>query len=324
MNHLHVSSIGTPWFYGVFFIVIVIMIGVDMVILKKEGVHKVSIKEALIWSVAWVAVSLGFAIWLYFYLSHHAEYGSVIAMDKTLAFLTGYVLEKSLSMDNIFVFVMIFSYFKVPLAYQHRVLLYGVLGVIILRGLMVWVGAVLVHEFEWILYLFGVFLVYGGIKMMRPTIDQHVDLGHNKMVTWLSKHIPMSMTFYGEKFFIWEQGKILATPLLMVLLIIELSDVLFAVDSIPAVFSVSTDPFIVLTSNIFAVLGLRAMYFLLANIIERMVYLKYGLAIILMFIGIKMLIVDWYSISTSMSLLFIFGVLMITMIFSLNKKSCAD
>lgn len=303
-------SIGTPLFYGVFFIAVLVMIGIDMLSLKKSGAHKVSVKEALAWTVVWIAVSCGFAGWLYYELASNPAYGAAVAKDKVLEFFTGYVLEKSLAVDNIFVFLMIFGYFKVPAKYQHRVLLYGVLGAIALRAVMIFVGAVLVREFEWILYLFGAFLLYTGIHMIKSGgDDDEEDLSQNKLLNWLKKRIPVSHELNGEKFFTIENGKRIATPLFLVLIMVELSDVIFAVDSIPAVFAVTTDPFIVLTSNIFAILGLRAMYFLLLDVADRFVFLKYGLSFVLSFIGVKMLIMHWIHIPIAISLSVVFGAL---------------
>ena len=316
MSSVPIQSIGTPLFYGVFFSVVLLLIAIDMLTLKKSGAHKVSTKEALAWSVVWVLVSLLFALWLYFELAGNPAYGPAVANEKTLAFLTGYVLEKALAVDNIFVFVMIFAYFKIPPQYQHRVLLYGVLGAIVLRMIMVFLGAVLVREFAWILYVFGAFLVYTGLKMLKPQAEEAEDLGDNPILRWLKKHIRISKNLDGERFFTVENGKRVATPLLLVLIMVELSDVIFAVDSIPAIFAVTTDPFIVLTSNLFAVLGLRAMYFLLANIIDRFVYLKYGLAFVLTFIGIKMLIVEWYHIPVAVSLAVVFSALLLSVLVS--------
>ncbi len=304
-------SIGTPLFYGVFFIAVLIMIAIDMLSLKKTGAHKVSVKEALAWTCVWIAVSCGFAVWLYFELAGNPAYGAVVAKQKVLEFFTGYILEKSLAVDNIFVFLMIFSYFKVPPQYQHRVLLYGVFGAIVLRAVMIFIGAALVQQFEWILYLFGAFLLYTGIHMIKSGggDDEDEDLSNNKLLTWLKKHIHVSKELNGEKFFTVENGKRVATPLLLVLIMVELSDVIFAVDSIPAVFAVTTDPFIVMTSNIFAILGLRAMYFLLADVADRFVFLKYGLAFVLSFIGVKMLIMHWVHIPIAISLSVVFGAL---------------
>ncbi|MCF7520975.1 TerC family protein [Neisseria sp. ZJ106] len=325
MEHL---SIGTPLFYGVFFVAVLLMIAVDMLLLKKNGAHKVSVKEALAWTLVWIAAACGFAGWLYFELAGNPAYGAAVAQQKVLEFFTGYVLEKSLAVDNIFVFLMIFSYFKIPDQYQHRVLLYGVLGALILRAVMIFAGAVLVREFEWILYLFGAFLLYTGVKMMAPDGDDEEDLSQNRMVGWLQKRIAVSKNLDGEKFFTLENGKRMATPLLLVLVMVELSDVVFAVDSIPAVFAVTTDPFIVLTSNIFAILGLRAMYFLLADIADRFVFLKYGLAFVLSFIGIKMLMMHWVHIPIAVSLSVVFGALgasvLISMIYSRRLQKAGE
>ncbi|MFC3873432.1 TerC family protein [Neisseria musculi] len=310
-------SVGTPLFYGIFFAAILVMIAVDMLSLKKTGTHKVGLKEALAWSAVWVAVSCAFAGWLYFELAGNPLYGHDVAKQKTLEFFTGYVLEKSLAVDNIFVFLMIFSYFKVQPQYQHRVLLYGVFGAIALRMIMIFIGAALVSRFEWILYVFGAFLLYTGLKMIKPGGDDDEDLSGNKLLNWVKSHIPVSKDFHGEKFFTVENGKRIATPMLLVLVMIEMSDVVFAVDSIPAVFAVTTDPFIVLTSNIFAILGLRAMYFLLADIADRFVFLKFGLAFVLGFIGIKMLIMHWVHIPVGVSLSVVFGALGVSVLISL-------
>ena len=301
-------EVGTPLFYGVFFTAVLLMVAVDMFSLRKNGSHKVGIKEALAWSGLWVAVSCLFAGWLYIELAGNPVYGAAVAKEKVLEFFTGYILEKSLAVDNIFVFLMIFGYFKVAPKYQHRVLLYGVLGALVLRAVMIFIGAALVRQFEWILYLFGAFLLYTGIRMMKSEEDEE-DLSGNRLLGVVKKIIPIGSEFHGDKFFTIENGKKIATPLFLVFIMIELSDVIFAVDSIPAVFAVTTDPFIVLTSNIFAVLGLRAMYFLLADVAERFVFLKYGLAFVLSFIGLKMLMMHWVHIPISVSLSVVFGAL---------------
>ncbi|KDN13147.1 hypothetical protein BGI40_05700 [Snodgrassella communis] len=316
---MQLNSVGTPLFYGVFIAIVIVMIAIDMLTLKKEGMHRVSTKEALLWTSVWIAVSLGFAGWLYFELAHNPAVGLDVAVDSVMDFLTGYVLEKSLSVDNIFVFVLIFSYFKIPAEYQHRVLLFGVLGAIALRAIMVALGAVLVSRFEWVLYLFGVFLLYSGIKLMLPEKAEDKGLSDNPLVSWLNQHMRVSEQLNREKFFTIENGQRMATPLLLTLVVIELSDVVFAVDSIPAVFAVTSDPFIVFTSNIFAVLGLRAMYFLLANVVEKFIYLKYGLAVVLTFIGGKMLVAKWWHIPSFASLAVVFSALLIAIIASWLK-----
>lgn len=310
-------SIGSPLFYGVFAAAVLAMIAIDMLTLKKSGAHKISSKEALAWTIVWIAVSCAFAGWLYWEIAHNQAYGHELAKTKVMEYFTGYVLEKSLAVDNLFVFLMIFGYCKVPPQYQHRVLLYGVFGAIILRALMIFVGAVLVSRFEWILYFFGAFLLYTGIKMIKQGGEEDEDLSQNKILQWLQKHIRVSQTLDGEKFFTRENGRRMATPLLLVLVMVELSDVVFAVDSIPAVFAVTTDPFIVLTSNIFAILGLRAMYFLLADMADRFVFLNYGLAFVLSFIGGKMLVMHWIHIPVGISLAVVFGALGASILISL-------
>jgi tellurite resistance protein TerC len=310
-------SVGSPLFYGVFFVAVLAMLAIDIVALNKKGSHKVSAKEALGWSLVWVAVSLAFAGWLYWTLAGDPAYGPVVAEDKALEFFTGYVIEKALAVDNIFVFLMIFAFFKVPVEYQRRVLLYGVFGAIVLRALMVGVGAILVSQFAWILYVFGAFLIFTGIKMMMPEKDEGTDLSANPILRFVRGHLRVTDELHGEKFFVMKNGLRYATPMFLVLVMIELSDVIFAVDSIPAIFAVTTDPFIVLTSNIFAILGLRAMYFLLADVAERFHLLKYGLAIVLTFIGVKMLIMKFVHIPVTISLGVVFAVLIGSVLASL-------
>lgn len=310
-------SIGSPFFYTVFFAAVLIMIVIDMVALKQTGSHKVSIKEAGIWSAIWVAVACAFGGWLWWYLATDPAYGEAIANQKTLEFFTGYVIEKSLAVDNIFVFLMIFSFFKVPAEYQRRVLLYGVLGAIVLRTIMVFLGAALVKEFDWILYVFGAFLVFTGLKMMLPEKDEKEDLSNNALLKFLRKHIRMTDEYHGEAFFVVKNGLRYATPMFVVLVFVELSDVVFAVDSIPAIFAVTMDPFIVLTSNIFAILGLRAMFFLLADVADRFHLLRYGLAVVLTFIGFKLLLLKLYHIPVAISLGVVFSVITASVIASL-------
>jgi len=310
-------DIGSPFFYGVFFVAVLVMLAIDIVALNKQGAHKVSAKEALGWSAVWVSVALAFAAWLYWDLKMDPAFGPTIAHEKTLEFLTGYVIEKSLAVDNIFVFLMIFAYFKVPPEYQRRVLVYGVFGAIVLRAVMVGVGAALVKEFAWVLYIFGAFLVFTGLKMMLPEKDEEADFSDNPILKFVRRHMRVTQELHGEKFFIMKDGIRYATPMFLVLVMIELSDVVFAVDSIPAIFAVTTDPFIVLTSNIFAILGLRAMYFLLADVADRFHLLKYGLAVVLTFIGCKMLIVKVFHIPTAISLGVVFVVIASSVVLSL-------
>ena len=260
-----------------------------------------SIKQAAVWSLVWVTLSLLFCAAFWWYLA--STEGRAVADPQALAFLTGYLIEKALAVDNVFVWLMLFSYFAVPAALQRRVLVYGVLGAIILRTIMIFAGSWLITQFEWLLYVFGAFLLFTGVKMALAKEDE-TGIGEKRMTDKIE----------SEHFFVRKNGLLFATPLLLVLILVELSDVIFAVDSIPAIFAVTTDPFIVLTSNLFAILGLRAMYFLLAGAAERFSMLKYGLSVILVFIGIKMLIVDFYHIPIAISLGVVFGILIVTLI----------
>lgn len=315
---MQLQTVGEPWMLGIFFIIVIVMLFVDMFMLGRKGDSKVSTKEALIWSVVWITIAMLFNVWLYFYLSD--KYDANIATQKSLEFLTGYILEKSLAVDNLFVFVMLFAYFKVPDIYQKRVLVYGIIGALVLRSIMIVVGATLVSEFQWILYLFGAFLLFSGIKMFK-TSEHSGDIENNFIIKFLRKNFNITDTYHGEKFFLHIDGKIWITPLFVVLIFIEVTDLIFAVDSIPAIFAVTTDPFIVYTSNIFAILGLRALYFILADMADRFELLKYGLAVILMFIGVKLLIMKFYKIPILLSLGFVIGVLAISIIASIKKTS---
>lgn len=324
-------NIGSPLLYTIFGIVVGIMILIDMFALKTTGDHKVSFKEALGWTLVWITVALLFNFGLWWYLSFHmpeslhvAEDHQAFATTVALEFLSGYVLEKSLSMDNIFVFLLIFGYFKVPNIYQRRVLVYGVLAAIGLRILMILIGSFLLARFEWILYLFGAFLLYTGVKMLFGH-DEDADLSDNKLIKITKKFFRFTEDYDKEHFFTKIDGLRYATPLFLVLVMITISDIIFAVDSVPAVFAVSRDPFIVMTSNVFALLGLRAMYFLLADMAERFHLLQYGLAFILIYIGAKMLVLYFdIHIPTGLSLGVILGTLVITIVLSLvtpPKKS---
>ncbi|MDC7700980.1 TerC family protein [Vogesella indigofera] len=310
-------SIGSPFFYAVFFVAVLLMIAVDMLALKQSGSHKVSIKEAGIWSAIWVGVACSFGGWLWWYLANDPAYGPAVANQKTLEYFTGYVIEKSLAVDNIFVFLLIFGFFKVPVEYQRRVLLYGVFGAIVLRTVMVFLGAALVKEFSWILYVFGAFLLFTGLKMMLPEKDEQADLADNALLRFLRRHLRITDDYHGEAFFVMKNGLRYATPMFLVLMMVELSDVVFAVDSIPAIFAVTMDPFIVLTSNIFAILGLRAMFFLLADVADRFHLLRYGLAIVLSFIGVKLLMLKFLHIPVAVSLAVVFVVIIGSVIASL-------
>ncbi|ERK17366.1 Integral membrane protein TerC [Pantoea sp. AS-PWVM4] len=276
------------------------MLAIDLFLQGRRGAQTMSFKQAAVWSLVWVSISLLFSAAFWWYLNGTA--GREVATAQTLAFLTGYILEKALAVDNVFVWLMLFSYFAIPAQLQRRVLIYGVLGAIVLRTIMIFGGSWLVTQFSWILYIFGAFLLFTGLKMALAKEEDDNAVGDKPLVRWLRKHLRMTDGLEGEKFFTRKNGVLFATPLLLVLIMVELSDVIFAVDSIPAIFAVTTDPFIVLTSNLFAILGLRAMYFLLANVAERFSMLKYGLAIVLVFIGIKMLIVEFWHIPVGVSL----------------------
>lgn len=308
------TSVGSVWMWAVFVAIVAGMLAIDLFIFKGGHQHRVSLKEAASWSAAWVTVALLFNAGLWWYLD--ATVGRQIANEQGLAFLTGYLVEKSLAVDNVFVWMLIFGYFSIPLELQRRVLLFGIVGAIGLRTVLILAGSWLIGEFHWILYLFGVFLVITGIKMAW-TKEQEPDLEKNPFVRWIRNHYPITEKLEGEHFFVVRKGVRMATPLLLALVLVEISDVVFAVDSIPAIFAITTDPFIVLTSNLFAILGLRAMYFLLADIGDRFELLKYGLAAILVFIGIKMLIVEWYKIPVVFSLVLVASILAVSMAASL-------
>ena len=305
------NTVGTPLLWGGFAVVVVIMLAIDLLLQGRRGAHTMSMKQAAAWSIVWVTLSLVFNAAFWWYLVE--TQGRAVADPQALAFLTGYLIEKSLAVDNVFVWLMLFSYFSVPPALQRRVLVYGVLGAIVLRTIMIFAGSWLITQFEWLLYVFGAFLLFTGVKMALAKEDAS-GIGDRPLVRWLRGHLRMTDTIEDEKFFVRKNGLLFVTPLMLVLILVELSDVIFAVDSIPAIFAVTTDPFIVLTSNLFAILGLRAMYFLLAGVAERFSMLKYGLSVILVFIGIKMLIVDFYHIQIAISLGVVFGILFVTLI----------
>lgn len=320
--------IGSPFLYTVFSIAVLIMIAIDMLALKQTGDHKVSIKEALIWTIIWVTVALLFNAWLYWYLAHgdFPEMGLTalqqqeMAVEASMDFLTGYVLEKSLSIDNIFVFLLIFSFFKIPAKFQRRVLVYGIFAAIALRVIMVLIGAALIARFEWILYIFGAFLVYTGFTMFKKS-DDDANLNDKWLIRFIKKRMHFTDRLDAEHFFTVENGIRYGTPLLLTLVVITVSDIIFAVDSVPAIFAITKDPFIVMTSNVFAILGLRAMYFLLADMADRFAFLQYGLATILIFIGTKMLLLSLdFHIPTAISLSVVLIVLVGSILISLKSK----
>lgn len=304
--------IGEPWMWAAFVGFVLVMLAVDLFLVGGNKAHKVGFREAAAWSFVWFALAMLFNLGLWWHLK--GEYGAAVAEAKSLEFLTGYLIEKALAVDNIFVFLMIFGYFAVPPEYQRRVLIYGVIGAIVMRAVMILAGAWLVTEFHWVLYLFGAFLVFTGVKMLMAA-EAEPDLGKNPALVWIKQHIRMTPDYRGEKFWVMENGARVFTPLFLVLVMIELSDLVFAVDSIPAIFAITTDPFIVFTSNIFAILGLRAMYFMLAGMAERFHLLKYGLAMVLVFVGAKMLVADVYKIPVGLSL-GIVGLIIVTFMFA--------
>ncbi len=313
------ETVAPLWLWLVFVAFVLAALFVDFVVLKKQGAHEVSLKEAIRWSILWVALSFVFNGLLWWAIRDTT--GSVAAAnEKSLEFLTGYLIEKSLAVDNIFLFLMIFSYFAVPPAYQKRVLMIGIIGAIVLRSVMILVGGWLLAQFHWILYLFGAFLVLTGIKMWLAA-GEEAKLEDNPALKLLRRIMPVSRHYDGERFWTVENGKRIATPLLMVICLIGFTDVVFAVDSIPAIFAITRDPFIVLTSNVFAILGLRAMYFMLQAAAGRFHLLNYGLALILVFIGTKMVIVDFYKIPVALSLAVVLGILAVTMLWSVKTSA---
>ncbi|MCL7673488.1 TerC family protein [Klebsiella pneumoniae] len=305
------NTVGTPLLWGGFAVVVAIMLAIDLLLQGRRGSHSMTMKQAAGWSILWVTLSLLFNAAFWWYLVQ--TQGRAVADPQALAFLTGYLIEKALAVDNVFVWLMLFSYFAVPPALQRRVLVFGVLGAIVLRTIMIFAGSWLLSQFDWLLYVFGAFLLFTGVKMALAKEDDS-GIGDKPLVRWIRSHLRMTDKIESERFFTRKNGVLFATPLLLVLILVELSDVIFAVDSIPAIFAVTTDPFIVLTSNLFAILGLRAMYFLLAGGAERFSMLKYGLSVILVFIGVKMLIVDFYHIPVAISLGVVGGILAVTLL----------
>ncbi len=297
---------GSPLLFAGFLGLVIVLLALDLGVFHRKA-HEVSSKEALGWSVVWVSLALGFAGFVWWYRGQ----------EKALEFLTGYVIEESLSVDNLFVIALVFSSFGVPKLYQHRVLFWGILGAFVMRGVMIVLGAQLVARFQWILYFFGAFLVFTGGKMLFAAGDEDPDPRDNKILKLFRRLVPSTEHYDGQKFLTRENGRRLATPLLAALVVVEAMDLVFAVDSIPAIFAVTTDPFIVFTSNIFAILGLRSLFFLLANVLDKFVHLKIGLAIILSFVGVKMLIVRWYHVPIVVSLSVILGVLLTSILTSI-------
>ncbi|WP_145595368.1 TerC family protein [Yersinia aleksiciae] len=321
------NTVGTPLLWGSFAVVVTIMLAIDLLLQGRRGSQTMTLRQAACWSLVWVSLSLLFNAGFWWYLAETV--GREVADKQALAFLTGYLIEKALAVDNVFVWLMLFSYFAVPANLQRRVLIYGVLGAIVLRTIMIFAGSWLVSQFSWILYLFGAFLLFTGIKMALAKEDD-TPIGEKPLVRWIRNHLRMTDELHGDRFTVRKNGLLYATPLVLVLILVELSDVIFAVDSIPAIFAVTTDPFIVLTSNLFAILGLRAMYFLLANVAERFSMLKYGLSVILVFIGVKMMIIDLFHIPIGISLGVVVGILALTLLINVwvnhraDRRSAAD
>ncbi|MEW5771446.1 MAG: TerC family protein [Pseudomonadota bacterium] len=295
-------SIGTPLMWAGFIVFVLVMLALDLFVFGGRKAHKVGVKEAATWSAVWVGLALLFNFGLWWHLS--GTVGQEVADRKALEFLTGYLIEKSLSIDNVFVFLLIFSAFHVAAEHQRRVLIYGVLGAIVMRAIMILAGAWVVREFNWVLYIFGAFLVVTGMRMLVMA-EKQPDLEQNPVLRFARRHLRIADGYDGERFVVMKDGVRYFTPLFLVLLLIEASDLVFAVDSIPAIFAITTDPFIVFTSNIFAIMGLRALYFLLADVADRFHLLKYGLAMVLTFIGAKMLIAPWYHVPVVASLVIV-------------------
>ena len=303
------QTIGNVWLYLAFFGLVAVMLLIDFLGFRQKQGQAVKLKTAAYWSIAWVSVATLFGAGLWLYLQQTV--GVTLANSKVMEYFAGYLLEKSLAIDNVFVWLMIFAAFAIPPALQRKILLYGVLGAIVLRTLFIFIGAWFVQEFSWVLYIFGAFLVYTGFKFLTGH-EQEPNIEEMPILKWLRKHLRITATMHGDQFMLRQNGVLWATPLLLVLILVEASDVIFAVDSIPAIFAVTSDPFIVLTANLMAILGLRAMFFLLAGAASKMHYLPYGLGIILLFIGGKMLLLDVIHLPIWISLGFIVITLAIT------------
>lgn len=306
---------GTPLLWVGFNLFVLFSLALDLGVFHRKA-HKISIREATFWSAVWIALALAFG---YFIWHWHGP-------QRGLEYLTGYVIEKALSVDNLFVFLVVFRAFQVDETVQHRVLEWGILGALVMRGIMIAAGAALITRFDWIIPLFGLFLVYTGLHMLWKR-DKHVHYERNPIFRFASSHLRVSKSYHGSEFFVREAGQLLATPLLLVLIVIEITDVTFAVDSIPAIFGITRDPFIVYTSNVFAILGLRALYFLLSDLLEYLRYLGIGLALVLVFVGVKMVLDPWWHISVGLSLAVVGTILLVTTVLSLwagpRKKKTA-
>ena len=315
------QTIGSPFLWLAFGVVVVTALLIDLVLMRHGGPHKVTFKEAAWWSLGWVALALAFNAWLWWYTGQ--QFGSAAGDRIGMEFLTGYLVEKALAVDNIFVFLMIFGYFAVPEEQRQRVLVIGIVGAIALRAVLIFVGALLLAKFHWILYLFGAFLLFTGIKMWRAA-GEPPSLEGNPVLRWVTGHLPFMRRYYGGALWIGSGARRKFTPLFVVLVMIAVTDVIFAVDSIPAIFAITEDPFIVLTSNVFAVLGLRAMFFLLQGMADRFHLLPYGLALVLATIGAKMLLADVYKVPVLVSLAMVAAIIGATVALSLLRPPRAD
>lgn len=313
----HILHTGTPILYIGFCLLVIVLVAVDFLLLRAQGSHKVTVKEAAWWSLVWLAAAAAFGAWFWWHLK--AQYGAAVADQKTLEYATGYLIEKALAIENVFVWITIFTYFSVPAEFQKRVLLWGVIGAILMRAVLIYLGAILIQKFSWIFYIFGLFLIFTGIKMFLFT-GKKSDLSTNPMLRWLRKHLRITHDLHGEKFSVIENGKRALTPLFLVLVLVELTDLIFALDSIPAIFAVTKDPFIVFTANTFAILGLRAMYFLLADMADRFHFLGYGLAMIVTLVGFKMLMMEFYKVPITFMLGTVAVVLLASIVASLLVK----
>jgi TerC family integral membrane protein len=311
------ATISEWWMWLSFLVLVIVVLGIDLYLLSKQKTHRFSTKEALSWTIIWFTLALMFNLFLWWYLIFTSS--THIANEKALEFFTGYLLEKSLSIDNIFVILMIFNYFSIPEEYQRRVLLYGVFGAIVMRLILIVLGIWIVNQFHWVLLLFGAFLLITGIRMFFFT-EQQSDIAKKPLLRWMRNHFRVTDELKGEQFFIYSNQLWYITPLFLVLILVEISDLIFALDSIPAIFAVTNDPFIIFTSNIFAILGLRALYFLLVNIHSRFQLFKYGLSVILVFVGFKMLIAPWFKIPIFITLAVVVTIMVFCIVLSIYTK----
>lgn len=299
------------WMWAIFLTVVVTLLIIDLGVLRRKD-HEIGLKESLIYSAGYIAIGLLYGVWVW----------QSLGIDSAQLYWTGYLVEKTLSLDNIFVISLVFSYFAIPRKYQHRVLTWGIMGVIVLRGLMIGIGTEIVANFHWVLYIFALFLMFTGVKMLFPSEEHGPDISKNPVVRLVKKYLPVSPEFHGHDFFVKKNGKTFVTPLLLALVVIEFVDVIFAVDSVPAILALTTDTYIVYTSNIFAILGLRALYFALDAVLHRFQYLKYSLALVLVFIGSKIFIVDFFDMNKfppALSLGVVVAMLAAGVVYSLYK-----